>query len=553
MVIIEWPNYTQAWLIFQQLFFNLDTVALAVYIFTRACLHSTFYTLGIAMFGQNLLNNLKKDFPASIVVFLVALPLCLGIAIASGVPPALGLVTGIIGGIVVGLLTGSPLQVSGPAAGLTVIVYTIVQNYGLKGLGLAVFLAGSIQVIAGIAGIGRWFKAISPAVIYGMLAGIGLIIISSQIHIMLDTAPLASPIQNYLALPSSLIEIFANGHGFLGSPHQHAAAIGLITIVTLVMWDKYRPQSLHALPGALVAVVLATVLASAWSMPVSKINIPANIVDSFTFLNASALSFLKDAQFIDEVIGLAVIASAETLLCASAIDKMQVETHTKYNKELAAQGIGNMLCGVIGALPMTGVIVRSSANVEAGAKTQLSAILHGIWILILVLSFSFILKHIPSSSLAAILVYTGYKLINVAAIKKMLKYGNSEIIIYGVTVGGIIFVDLLFGVLAGFILSLLKILVTMSYVKFIIDEQDSHIDIHFKGAATLVTLPKITDQLEELLHHNKSLTIHFDNLYYIDHACADYLESMGQRFKSRGLRMNIDHEKLQPKIHRVHT
>lgn len=502
---------------------------------------------------NSFLSNLKYDFPASIVVFLVALPLCLGISIASGVPPALGLVTGIIGGIVVGFIGGAPLQVSGPAAGLTVIVFSIVQNYGLIGLGLAVFLSGLIQFACGLAGLGRWFKAISPAVILGMLAGIGVIIISSQFHIMLDQKPQASALQNLIAIPHSIWEIITNGVKFFESQHEQAAFIGIFTILLLITWDKYKPKLLDVIPGALIAVFFASTLAMVMSMPVNKIFIPQNITDSFTWLNFSAFSLLKEKVFINEIIGLAVIASAETLLCASAVDKMQIKTQTKYNKELTAQGVGNMLCGIVGALPMTGVIVRSSANVVAHAQTRMSAILHGFWILILIMSFPFILKHIPSSALAAILVYTGYKLINFMAIKNIARYGRSEVIIYFITAGGIIFVDLLFGVIAGFILSLIKILLTMSYVKISVEENGDKIDLHFKGAATLVTLPKITETLEELYQHKKVLYFHFDKLFYIDHACMDYLESMRYRYKARGLDMIFDNDKLNPKLHRIHT
>ena len=188
-----------------------------------------------------------KDFLASIVVFLVALPLCMGIAIASGVPPALGLITGIVGGLVVGFLAGSPLQVSGPAAGLAVVVYQAVQDHGLAALGVIILGAGAIQLAAGLLKIGQWFRAISPSVIHGMLAGIGVLIFCSQFHVMVDDAPRANGIQNLISIPES---IYKGLFPFDGSTHHIAAAIGLLTIVSLLAWNRFKPAQLRMVPAA---------------------------------------------------------------------------------------------------------------------------------------------------------------------------------------------------------------------------------------------------------------------------------------------------------------
>ncbi len=504
------------------------------------------------MFQSPRLQNLKHDLPASIVVFLVALPLCLGISIASGVPPALGLMTGIVGGIIVGLFAGSPLQVSGPAAGLTVIVLTIVQNYGLQGLAVAVFISGLLQLIAGLSGIGRWFKAISPAVIYGMLAGIGIIILSGQFHYMVDDTAKGSVLENLLTIPYAIYKGFFSDSGWLTTIHQQAALIGLVTILSLVLWEKFKPKRLHSLPGALIAVFVATVVASSLAFPISRIALPHNLADSVNFLSLGAFSLLKDVNFIHEIVGLAVIASAETLLCATAVDKMAAHSDTNYNKELSAQGLGNIICGIIGALPMTGVIVRSSANVEAGAQTRLSAILHGVWILILVMSFPVFLSLIPTSALAAILVYTGYKLVNFMNIKKIARYGKSEVFIYLATVLGIVCVDLLAGVLTGLVLSLLKIIVTISSIDVEEKHEDKVIEVGLTGAATVLTLPKLTQHLDALMKYKKDIHIHLDGLTYIDHSCMDYLETVATRLKVQGAKLTLDSQKLQHKVHRFH-
>src|SRR5688572_6614678 len=209
-----------------------------------------------------------NDILSSIVVFLVALPLCMGISIASGVPPALGLITGMIGGIVVGALSGAPLQVSGPAAGLTVLVFDLIRDHGIEALGPIVLIAGLIQFVAGRLRLGQWFRAMSPAVIYGMLAGIGILIFASQFHVMLDDKPGSSGIQNLLSIPSAIV------HGIFpidGSSHELAALVGLLTIGTLIVWDKFKPRNLRFIPGALVGVVTATAAAAVFAMPLKYV------------------------------------------------------------------------------------------------------------------------------------------------------------------------------------------------------------------------------------------------------------------------------------------
>ena len=197
-------------------------------------------------------GSLARDFMASIVVFLVALPLCMGIAIASGAPPALGLVTGIIGGLVVGFIAGQPLQVSGPAAGLAVMVWQLIQDYGLEAMGLAVLIGGIVQFLASLVGLGRWFRAVAPAVIQGMLAGIGVLIFASQFHVMVDDKPRGGGFDNLISIPDAVVKgIFPID----GSVHHMAAAIGIITIVSILAWNRFRPKALKMVPGPLVGVV----------------------------------------------------------------------------------------------------------------------------------------------------------------------------------------------------------------------------------------------------------------------------------------------------------
>src|SRR5688572_11165737 len=233
--------------------------------------------------GSGSERTLGRDFCASVVVFLVALPLCMGISIASGVPPAAGLVTGIIGGILVGFLGGAPLQVSGPAAGLSVIMWTIVQEHGIAGMGVIVLAAGAIQLAAGLLRLGQWFRAISPAVIYGMLGGIGVLILGSQFHIMLDAQPRGSGLANLAAIPES---IYKGIFPLDGSVHHLAAMVGMVTICTMILWMKFRPHGFKLVPAPLVGVMAGTAVALIAGMPIKYVAVPANLLESLTLPTA---------------------------------------------------------------------------------------------------------------------------------------------------------------------------------------------------------------------------------------------------------------------------
>ena len=309
---------------------------------------------------------LPRELLASVVVFLVALPLCMGIAIASGLPPAKGLITGIIGGLVVGWLAGSPLQVSGPAAGLAVLVFELVRQHGIAMLGPILLLAGFLQLVAGRLKLGCWFRVTAPAVVYGMLAGIGVLIVLSQVHVMLDAVPKPSGLDNLAAFPAAVAQA-------LPSFGWQAGMLGLSTIAVMYLWEKFRPHSLRFVPGALLGVGLATVASLVLALQVKRVEVPANLAEAIDWLKPADLLNLADPTLLIAAFAVAFIASAETLLSAAAVDRMHSGQRSDFDRELSAQGVGNMLCGLLGALPMTGVIVRSSANVQAGATTRLSS------------------------------------------------------------------------------------------------------------------------------------------------------------------------------------
>jgi MFS superfamily sulfate permease-like transporter len=494
--------------------------------------------------------NWRKDLLASVVVFLVALPLCMGIAIASGAPPekaaAVGIMTGIIGGIVVGFIGGSPLQVSGPAAGLSVIILELSQEYGWEMIGLFVLMAGTIQLLAGLCKLGQWFRAVSPAVIYGMLSGIGILIFASQFHLMLDDTPKGSGINNLLSLPEAIYKgIVPTGD----TPHDDAARIGLLTIAIIVLW-KLVPKKLQMLPASLLAVAVATAATLILDLPIKQVVVPENL------LTAVQLPVLPHFQDLGEVkklliaaVSLAFIASAETLLCATAVDKLHQGPRTNYDRELAAQGVGNILCGLVGALPMTGVIVRSAANIDAGATTKASAILHGVWLLLFVCALPFVLSWIPTASLAALLVYTGYKLVNPKVVKTLWQYGWSEAAIFTVTVVTIVMTDLLTGVLVGIGLSVLKLLWMFSSlrIRLVEDKQRQRTILYLHGAATFLQLPKLAATLERV-PPSTELHVHFEDLTYIDHACLDLLIGWEKQHEATGGSLEIDWEGLQARF-----
>jgi len=487
-------------------------------------------------------DTIRNDLLASIVVFLVALPLCMGIAIASGAPPVAGLVTGIIGGLLVGPIAGAPLQVSGPAAGLAVIVWQLLEKHGFELFGLMVLAAGVLQLVAGLLRLGQWFRAVAPAVIQGMLAGIGVLIFASQFHVMVDDDPTGSGLRNLITIPLAVVKgVTPTDDAY----HHHAAIIGLLTIVLLAVWKPVAPKKLKWLPAPLIAVIVATVTNLLLGWEIYRIELPESFLKALTLPDWASLDRLVEPSVIIAVITIAAVASAETLLCANAVDQLHTGQRTKYDRELTAQGIGNMVCGLVGGLPMTGVIVRSSANIEAGAKTRISATLHGVWLLIFCVAFPTLLATIPQACLAAVLVYTGYRLMNWRAVKKLAEYGWSEVAIYAATVITIVSVDLLTGVLTGIVLSVLKLVYTFSHlhVRMEPDGGTGRMNLWIEGAATFLRLPRLAAALENV-PPSAELHVHMEELQYIDHACLQLLIDWERQHEATGGRLVIDWEDL---------
>lgn len=415
----------------------------------------------------SLIGGIKENFPSGLVVFLVALPLCLGIALASGAPPLSGVIAGIVGGLVVGTLSNSNISVSGPAAGLTAIVLTAITDLGAFELFLcAGMVAGIIQLVLGFVRAGSISNYFPNNVIEGMLAAIGIIIILKQIPHALGFD------KDYEGHES----IFDNGLNFnyftelFGAVHPGAIIVTLVSIAILLAWDKIPSlKRMKMLPGALVAVVVGILLNEVFKMTGSSLAIsPKHLVvlpvpQSFDdFKNLITMpDFTGFSNPKVWIVGatIAIVASIETLLCIEASDRLDKQRRiTDTNLELKAQGIGNLVSSLIGGLPMTSVVVRSSANANAGATSKSSAIIHGVLLLICVLSIPMILNLIPLATLAAVLILVGYKLAKPATFKHFWHLGKFQFIPFVATVVAVVATDLLKGVGIGLAISIFYVL-----------------------------------------------------------------------------------------------
>ena len=417
----------------------------------------------------NLFGSLKSDLPSGLVVFLVALPLCLGIALASGAPPLSGVLAGIIGGLVIGSLSNSNISVSGPAAGLIAIVLTAIATLGsFEAFLLAVFLAGALQLVLGFLKAGSISNYFPSNVIEGMLAGIGVIILINQMEHAVgydkgnegDESLFRMDGGNPFSDIPELISRFEGG----------AVIISVISIIIMVAWDKIPAlKKLKMLPGALVAVAFGIILNEVFRMTGSHFALSKDhlvtlpVAETFNdiknFARLPDFSAIANPQVWITAGTITVVASIETLLCIEASDRMDVQKrYTDTNRELKAQGIGNMVSGLVGGLPITSVVVRSSANAGAGARTKMSTIIHGTLLLICVLAIPTILNKIPLATLAAVLILVGYKLANPAKIKHFWQKGKYQFVPFIATLLAVVFTDLLKGVALGMVISIIFIL-----------------------------------------------------------------------------------------------
>ncbi|AGZ44892.1 SulP family inorganic anion transporter [Actinoplanes friuliensis] len=464
---------------------------------------------------------LRYDLPASVVVFLIAIPLSLGIAAASGAPLLAGLVAAVVGGVVAGALSGAPLQVSGPAAGLTVIVAGAVTDFGWAQTTALVAMAGLVQIVLGVSRVGRAALALSPAVVHGMLAGIGIVIALSQIHVVLGGDPQSEAWNNIRDLPAQIV-----------GNHGASILIGVLTITILLVWPRIVKISL--LPGALIAVAVATATAALAGFDVARVALPDNPLGELTFPrwpDAAA------SDIIIAVVTIALVASVESLLSAVAVDKMHDGPRADLNRELLAQGAANTVSGALGGLPVTGVIVRSSTNVAAGAKTRASAIMHGVWIAVCVLIFAALLEQIPLSALAAVLVVVGLRLVSLAQIKAYVRH--RELPTYLVTALGVIFTDLLTGVALGMATAVLLMLGRLARCEI---HRSSPAPgnwlVVITGTLAFVGSGRVARELAKLPpRETVELELHLD---YLDHGAFETIQDWRDAYERGGGQVHIE-------------
>jgi len=465
----------------------------------------------------------RHDLEASVVVFLVALPLSLGIAVASGAPVTGGIIAAVVGGVVAGALGGVPLQVSGPAAGLIAIVAEIVASYGWQVACFVTAAAGVLQIVLGLSRVARAALAISPAVVHGMLAGIGLTIVIGQLHVVLGGTTGSSAVENLIELPGELVDLRVPA----------AAALGLLTIGVTVLWPRL-PRPLPAVPAPLIAVAVATLASVPFDVP--RVTLPSNLLDSL------ALPRLPDGRWAGiaiAVLTVAAVASIESLLSAVAVDSMRDGPRGNLDRELVGQGVANTVSGLAGGLPVTGVIVRSSTNVRAGARTRASAILHGLWMAAFVLLLAPLVRQIPLAVLAGLLVVIGTRLVDLADIRAVARH--RELVTYIATAAGVVLLNLLEGVLVGIGVALLLALrraLTAPVHVHAPARPGLPWRVVVEGTLTFLSLPRLTRQLAGI---PADAPVRLELLVdYLDHAAYQTLDDWARARERAGAQVVID-------------
>ncbi len=501
---------------------------------------------------ESLKAHWQNDLLAGFFVFLVALPLCLAIAMASGFPPSAGIITAIVGGLLVSRINGSFVTINGPAAGLIVVVYSAVQALG-QGDAMAgyrytlaaIVVAGAFQVLMGLYKAGR-FSAFFPAsVVHGMLAAIGLIIIAKQSHIMLGVTPESGSILSMIAqIPYSLTH-----------PKEEIAYIGLSGLAVLIFWPLLKHPMLKKIPAPLMVLLVGMGLGQFYGLqhehlhlimtdhvhligPEFLVQIPDDFAASFFFPDFSKW---MTTEFWSAVISICLVGSLESLLSAAAIDKLDPEQRkSDLDKDLAAVGAGNMLSGLIGGLPMIAEIVRSSANINSGAKTGWANFFHGLILLAFVALFPHLIHNIPQASLAVLLVYTGYKLASPKSFKQVLEVGVEQLGLFVITIIGVLATNLLMGVVIGIIVKLAIHIVrgvwltNLFKIHFSIQHKnDDLIVVKLLGSAMFSNFLPLKQALETM-EKGKTLVFNFTDGYLIDHTVMDFIHDFSEDYVAQG-------------------
>lgn len=499
-----------------------------------------------------LAEKLKSDIPAGLVVFLVALPLCLGIAMASGAPPLSGIISGIIGGLVVGSLSLSKTSVSGPAAGLAAVVWAAIHELGSFDVFLvAVLLAGAMQLLMGLFKLGFVSNYVPSNVVKGLLASIGILLILKQIPHAVGYDKDAEG--DFAFFQSDGENTFSELIKMLDFINPGAVIISVLSLLVLVLWDKTPMKKVNFFPASLFVVLMGIGLNALFCALSADFCIeqshlvtipPIDTGNLGAFVHIPDWSLLGNTHVLLIAVEIAIVASLETILNIEAVDRIDPLKRTSpANRELMAQGVGNITAGFLGGIPVTSVIVRSSVNINSGNKTKWSAILHGVFMLVSVLLLSPYLNLIPLSSLAAILLVTGYKLAKVSLFKDMYKKGSQQFVPFVVTILAIIFTDLLIGILIGLAFSVFYLLRGNYYNPFTLDKRLSAVGEVFKlelsEEVSFLNRASIKDALWAIPKGSKVL-IDASATQFMDDDIVDVIKEFKEEYApSRNIQLNI--------------
>jgi MFS superfamily sulfate permease-like transporter len=492
---------------------------------------------------------LRYDLPAGLSVFLVALPLCLGIALASGVPLYAGIVSGIIGGLVVSLISGSPLSVSGPAAGLTTVVAVAIVTLGdFKTFLLALILAGLFQIILGVLKLGVIANYFPSSVIKGMLAAIGIMLMAKQV-------PVALGYDQPDFWTSGISNIFQSGNltSYARFFNEHttrgAIVITIFSLVIMVLMQQHFARRWKLVPAPLLVVIVAilinvsfSALAGAYSLrPTQLVSIPENLFSAITIPNLTKI--FSSVEILKQGLIIGLLATLETLLCVEAIDKLDKHNRiTPVNRELVAQGTGNILCGLLGALPITAVIVRGAANVDAGGRTKLASFTHGLFLLLAVLLVPFLLNRIPYAALAAILIITGYNLTRPKLYRNMWELGLRQFLPFMITIVVILASDLLIGVSIGLLVSTYFIIQNNFRAEYQIRKTMQHeTEVYYIQLNTNVTFlnkVRLKEALDKVPPYSV-LTIDGTYCNFIDYDILEIISEYGNKAHDKHIELHL--------------
>ncbi len=468
---------------------------------------------------QRVMSVLRHDVPASLVVFLVAVPLSLGIAVASGAPIAAGLVAAIVGGIVAGALGGSVVQVSGPAAGLSLVVADLVQVYGWRATCAITLAAGLLQIVLGAFRVARAALGVSPAVIHGMLAGVGVVIALSQLHIVLGGSPQRSALDNLLEVPAQVAGL-----------HGDAVMIGLLTIGVLLIWD--RIPKVRLVPAPLAALTIATVTAALAGWRFTEVD----LANGLSQLAGPILPTGDWHAVAASILLVAVLAGVESLLTCVAADRMHDGPRADLDRELCAQGVANVVSGGLGGLPVSGVVVRTTTNVRAGARSRWSTVLHGVWVLVATIAFASALGLIPMEALAALLLFIGVKMVNLGTARGL--RGHGEMPIYFLTMGAVVLVGLAEGIVIGLGLAALLALRRLTWVSVEVTEGGGRWRVVVTGSLIFIGVPRLTDSLRTIPRGAEvDLLLNVD---FMDNAAFEALHNWRLEHERGGGTVDID-------------